>query len=173
MKHFIKHKLVLGFGVMVVLGSFLLSTNVAFAQTVTCQPGTRLNASDDTLCCPSGQKPAQVHGQGVQRSCCPAAAVDKAVKDGKGNASITDGYMAKYCLFSKYINPLVNLLSAAVGVVVVLGIIFGAIQFSSSAGDPQKAANGKNHIRNALLGLLAYILLYAFIQFIIPGGKLN
>jgi hypothetical protein len=44
---------------------------------------------------------------------------------------------------------------------------------SSSAGDPQKSAQGKEHIRNALFGLLAYILLYAFLQFIIPGGRFN
>jgi len=77
------------------------------------------------------------------------------------------------CLFAKYLNPIINLLSAVVGLVVVIGVLFGAIQVSSSAGDPQKAANGKGHIRNALLGLLAYILLYAFLQFIIPGGSLN
>jgi hypothetical protein len=174
MKYFIKHKLFLCFGVMVLLGSFVLSTTpVSALEQKDCPTGTKLLNKDDTICCPSGQKPAQVHGQGVQRSCCPAAAVDKAIADGKGSASITDGYMAKYCLFSKYLNPLVNLLSAVVGVVVVIGIIVGAIQFSSSAGDPQKAANGKNHIRNALIGLLAYILLYAFLQFIIPGGRLN
>jgi hypothetical protein len=90
-------------------------------------------------------------------SCCPKSAAKDATK----------------CLFAKYVNPIVSLMSALVGIVVTVGIIFGAIQFSSSAGDPQKAANGKNHIRNALLGLLAYLLLYAFLQFIIPGGKLN
>jgi hypothetical protein len=76
-------------------------------------------------------------------------------------------------LFTKYINPLITLLSAVVGVVVVIGVIYGAIQVSSSAGDPQKSAQGKEHIRNALFGLLAYILLYAFLQCIIPGGRFN
>ena len=77
------------------------------------------------------------------------------------------------CLFAKYVNPLITLLSAAVGVVVVVAIIVGGIEYSSSAGDPQKAASGKQHIMNALLGLLAYALLYAFLQFIIPGGALH
>lgn len=98
-------------------------------------------------------------------SCCPnTQAFQQATNDGE---------KAKACLFGKYLNPVINLLSAVVGVVVVIGIIVGAVQFSSSAGDPQKAANGKNHIRNSLLGLLAYLLLYAFLQFIIPGGTIN
>lgn len=91
------------------------------------------------------------------RSCCPKSA----------------GSNPSSCLYAKYINPVVNLLSAAVGVVVVAAIIMGAIQFSTSGGDPQKAANGKKHIQNALLGLVAYILLFGFLQFIIPGGLLN
>lgn len=94
------------------------------------------------------------------KTCCP-----------KGVASTQKNPSS--CLFAKYVNPLIALLSAAVGVVVVISIITGAIQFSSSAGDPQKAANAKNKIRNALLGLLAYLLLYAFLQFIVPGGKFN
>ena len=176
MKYSLKHKLSIGFVAMLVMVGFLASALPATSHALTqkdCPSGTYLNAKDDTLCCPKGQLPAQVNGQGVQRSCCPSDAVRKAQADGKGSDSRTDGFMAKYCLFAKYINPVVNLLSAMVAVVVVVGIIVGAIQFSSSAGDPQKAANGKNHIRNALIGLLAYILLYAFLQFIIPGGRLN
>ena len=77
------------------------------------------------------------------------------------------------CLFAKYINPLISLLSAAVGLVVVIAVIIGGIEYSSSGGDPLRAAAGRTHITNALLGLLAYILLYAFLQFLIPGGFLH
>lgn len=76
-------------------------------------------------------------------------------------------------IIQKYINPFINLLAAAVGVIVALSIIIGAIQFSSSAGDPQKAAAGKQRITNALLALVAFIFLYAFLQFLVPGGFLN
>jgi hypothetical protein len=88
-------------------------------------------------------------------SCCPPGSTDY-----------------KSCLFKKYINPFITFLSALVVVVVIIGIIYGAVLVSSSGGDPQKATSGKNHIRNALLGLLAYILFYAFLQFMLPGGKL-
>jgi hypothetical protein len=175
MKHSLKHKIFFGLAAVALFANFSIAALPfsASAQEIVCPSGTKLNNKDDTLCCPSGQLPTQVHGQGVQRSCCPASAVKKAMADGKGSDSKTDGLTAKYCLFSKYLNPTVNALTAVVGLAAAAAIIFGAIQVSSSAGDPQKAANGKNHIRNALVGLLAYILLYSFLQFIIPGGRFN
>jgi len=135
-----------------------------FAATIGCPAGE--TASKDgkscTIVCPPGYTAITAAGQSVSRSCCPASV-----------AGTTESKRPMACLFAKYLNPIINLLSAVVGLVVVIGVLFGAIQVSSSAGDPQKAANGKGHIRNALLGLLAYILLYAFLQFIIPGGSLN
>jgi len=94
-------------------------------------------------------------------TCCPS-------NDQGGNSNQdTD------CLFYKYINPFIDLLSAAVGVVVVIAVIIGAIEFSTSGGDPQRAASGRRHITNALLGLVAYILLYVFLEFLVPGGSLH
>lgn len=77
------------------------------------------------------------------------------------------------CLFAKYINPAVQLLSAAVGVAVVASIIYGAIEFTTSAGDPGRATSGRKRIVNSLIGLAVFLLLYSFLQFVIPGGLLN
>ena len=74
------------------------------------------------------------------------------------------------CLLAKYVNPAIDLLSAVVGLIVVIAVIVGAIEYITSAGDPQRAASGQKHITNALLGLFAYALLYGFLQFLIPGG---
>ncbi len=73
-------------------------------------------------------------------------------------------------IISNYIDPLIVLLNVVVGISVLIGIIFGSLQIITSAGDPQKAANGRGHVRSALIALVAYIVLYAFLQFIIPGG---
>lgn len=89
------------------------------------------------------------------RTCCPQGS-----KDGTA------------CLYNKYINPAINLLSAAVGLIVVAAIIYGGIQYITSAGDPQKAAEGQKRIIEALIGLVAFILLYAVLVFLIPGGFL-
>jgi hypothetical protein len=76
-------------------------------------------------------------------------------------------------LIKKYLNPLITFFSALVGIAVVISIIHGAIEYSSSGGDPQKAARGKQRITNAIIALVAFTFLFAFLQWLIPGGILN
>lgn len=73
-------------------------------------------------------------------------------------------------LVTDYIDPFINLLVALVGIAVVASIIVGGIQYSSSAGDPGKASAAKRRIRDALIALLAFALLYTLLNFLIPGG---
>lgn len=73
-------------------------------------------------------------------------------------------------IIKNYVNPAITLMTILVGLAVVGGIIWGAIQVITSAGDPQKAASGKDHIRNAVIAVIAYVFLWAFLQWVIPGG---
>jgi hypothetical protein len=78
---------------------------------------------------------------------------------------------AKSCdLIKKYINPLITLLSALVGVAVTISIIVGGIQYSSSNGNPQQITAAKTRIRDSVIALLAFFFLYTFLQFLVPGG---
>ena len=73
-------------------------------------------------------------------------------------------------LIVKYIDPFIDFLSALVGVAVVISIIIGGIQYSSSGGDPGKASAAKERIRNAIVALLVYLFLFSILNFLIPGG---
>lgn len=73
-------------------------------------------------------------------------------------------------LYEKYINPFVRLLTAAVGVLAVLMIVIGGVQYSSAGSDPQKVAAAKQRIINAIIGLVAYIFLFGFLNWVVPGG---
>ena len=95
-------------------------------------------------------------------TCCPAKAL-------KGDGTVDP----IACLYGKYINPTINLLAALVGVAVVTAIIYGAIEYTTSAGNPQRTEAGKKRIIEALIGLVAFLLLYSFMQFIVPGGLFN
>jgi hypothetical protein len=64
----------------------------------------------------------------------------------------------------------INFLSMIVGVVVVMMIIIGGIQYSSANGDPKKIAAAKSRVYNALLALVAYLFIFSFLQWLIPGG---
>ncbi len=66
----------------------------------------------------------------------------------------------------------INFFAGLVGVIVTIVIILAGIQYSSAGGDPGKAASAKKHIFNAILALIAFIFLWAFMQWLIPGGLL-
>jgi len=74
------------------------------------------------------------------------------------------------CLVTKYINPAVKFMAAAAGVAVVLSIVIGGIQYSSAGGDPSKVGAARKRIQQAVIALLAFLFLMAFLNFIIPGG---
>ncbi len=67
----------------------------------------------------------------------------------------------------------VRFFSAGVGVVVVISVIIAGIRYSASQANPQATAGAIAQIRNALIGLVIYIFMYALIQFLVPGGAFN
>lgn len=67
----------------------------------------------------------------------------------------------------------INVLSVGVGVVVVIMIIWGGIQYTASRANPQSVQAAKSRIINALFALVAYLFIYAFLQWIVPGGIFN
>lgn len=74
------------------------------------------------------------------------------------------------CLITKYINPAVKFMAAVAGVAVVISIVIGGIQYSSAGGDPSKVSAARKRIQEAVVALLAFLFLMAFLNFIIPGG---
>jgi uncharacterized membrane protein len=65
------------------------------------------------------------------------------------------------------------MLSGLFGLIAVISVIIGGIQFSASGGDPQRVAVARQRISKTVLAIFAYAFLYAFLQFIIPGGVFN
>ena len=89
--------------------------------------------------------------------------VDPAIKCDKKNCD----------LIQKYVNPTMNLLTVAFGLLAVISLIFGSINYTTSEGDPQKASAAKRRIFNVVIAVVAYLFLYSFLQFLIPGGVFN
>jgi hypothetical protein len=76
------------------------------------------------------------------------------------------------CGIVKYLKTFINLLAGLVGVSVVAVLVFGGVQYSTSAGNPQAAAAAKKRISNAILALVTFALMYGFLQWVVPGGVL-
>lgn len=91
-----------------------------------------------------------------------------------GNNTACTGANTRSCLAStplyKDINTVVQVLSALVGVVVVGTIIVGGIQYMTASDNAQAVTSAKSKMTNALIALLAFLFLYAFLQWLIPGG---
>lgn len=149
----------------VLVFSFSLSLVVSIA-------GTSSATVDTTKCADSG---------GTDQSVCPGPVTQGQIACMNGDQSqctpsegqVNCGGNQKCGDIVNSFVDVVNLLSAVVGIIVVGVIIFGGIQFSTSGGDPQRVAEAKKHISNAVIALVAFLLLWAFLNFIIPGGVLN
>ena len=68
------------------------------------------------------------------------------------------------------LNKIVNFLSAGVGIVVIGMIILGGIQYMAAGDKVEAITSAKKRITNALIALLAFIFMFAFLQWVVPGG---
>jgi hypothetical protein len=76
------------------------------------------------------------------------------------------------CIY-RFTIAIFNLLAAGVGIAVIAGIIYGSIVYGTSGGAPQRSQQGVTIITNALIGLLAYFLMWSLINWLVPGGLFN
>lgn len=64
----------------------------------------------------------------------------------------------------------VNILTALVGVAALGGLIYGAILYTSAGSSPDKVKKARSVFTNVVVGIVAYAFMYAFLNFLIPGG---
>ena len=67
----------------------------------------------------------------------------------------------------------IRFLSIGVGLVLAASIIYAGIQYTASQGNPEKTSEAKNRIYNAIIALVFYLLIFAIIQYLVPGGLFN
>ena len=64
----------------------------------------------------------------------------------------------------------INILSAGIGLAALGGIVYGSILYTTAAGNAEQVKKALEFIRNVVIGLVAYALMFALLNFIIPGG---
>lgn len=65
---------------------------------------------------------------------------------------------------------IIDFLSVGVAVVVVGAIAISGVQYVVSQGNPQKTAAARNRIISSLVAVALYMLMYAILQWLVPGG---
>jgi len=66
----------------------------------------------------------------------------------------------------------INILTAGIGVAAVGGVVYGSILYTTAGGSMDQTKQAKTIIFNVIIGLVAYALMYSFLNFLIPGGLL-
>lgn len=76
----------------------------------------------------------------------------------------------QHCGILDYLVIFIRILTSVAGVVIVMMVIVGGIQYSASRDNPQATAAAKSRIFSAILALIVYLFGFAFLQYIVPGG---
>lgn len=63
-----------------------------------------------------------------------------------------------------------NVMTAGVGVLAVAGIVYGAVLYTTAEDKAEQVKNATNIITNVVIGLILYAMMWAGLNFIIPGG---
>lgn len=63
-----------------------------------------------------------------------------------------------------------NILTAGVGIAAVGGIVYGSIMYASAGDSQDQTRKAMDIIKNTVIGLIAYGLMYLVLNFLIPGG---
>ncbi len=161
----IRHILSSALMLVAVTGVFALGpAKVALASPVTCPDGVVVDKD-------AGMTVAEACAghEGINN---PEPALVKNDCNGPG-ADLKAGEAldsANHCAIFDYLLLFINILSALVGVAIAASIIYGGIQYSSAGGDPQKVSAAKRRIFGAVIALAVYTFMFAFLQYIVPGG---
>jgi len=67
----------------------------------------------------------------------------------------------------------VEILSIGVGILAVVGISVSGIQYLTAGGSEEKTRKAKRRIFEIVIGLALYVILYALLQWLLPGFKVG
>lgn len=67
----------------------------------------------------------------------------------------------------------INILTAGIGIVAVGGIIYASIMYTTAGGNPEQTKKAMTIIADIVIGVVAYALMYATLNFLVPGGVFN
>ncbi len=79
----------------------------------------------------------------------------------------------KGCGVSKVLVFIIEILTYGIGITAVIGISVFGIMYLTAGGDAAKTTKAKKRILEIVIGIVLYSVLWALLNFLLPGGKLN
>lgn len=71
------------------------------------------------------------------------------------------------CLFE----TIVDIMTIGIGILGVIGITIVGIQYLTAGGSEEKTRKAKRRMFEIVIGLVAYVLIYAILKWLMPGMK--
>ncbi|MEM6997300.1 MAG: hypothetical protein AAF413_00145 [Patescibacteria group bacterium] len=133
-------------------------------------PATAVTGSDGAFC-DNGTGRLELYTTGE----CPSGAIDAGTPAALGGSTSSSGGSStctshSNCELFNLINGILNVMALLTTLIVVAVAAVGGIQYSASNGNPQRVQSAKNRIYNAIWAYVAFLGLYAFLNYLIPGG---
>ncbi len=107
----------------------------------------------------------------AQAADCPDGTIKVGVPIEKGKECIENN-AASGGAIAVYLRMVLKFLSGGIGLVIVLMMVIAGIQYITSTGDPARVKAAKDRIVNAITALVLFVMAFAILSFIIPGGIL-
>ncbi|MBQ8156581.1 hypothetical protein IJ101_02225 [Candidatus Saccharibacteria bacterium] len=76
-----------------------------------------------------------------------------------------DGEAGMLCILT----TVVDIMSILVGVLAVIGIVIVGIQYMTAGGNEEQTRKAKRRLFEIVIGIVAYILMYALLKWLLPG----
>ncbi|HET8709333.1 MAG TPA: pilin [Candidatus Saccharimonadales bacterium] len=102
----------------------------------------------------------------IEKNLCSGTNID--VTGGSGSGCDTSGNGGKV---NTLLRNIVNIFSAIVGVIAVIMIIVGGLQYITSGGDSNKVSTAKNTIIYAIVGLVIVALAQLIVHFVLSQSS--
>ena len=99
----------------------------------------------------------------IKTSIISGPACDGNSKSGK----VEDNPIWKLLIF------VLNIMIAGVGVLAVAGVVYASVLYVTAADRADQIKKAKDLILNVAIGVIAFGLMYSFLNFLIPGGIFN
>ena len=65
----------------------------------------------------------------------------------------------------------IDIMSIGIGILGLIGILIFGIQYLTGGGDVNKTTKAKHRLYEIVIGLVAWVVLYSFCEWLMPGGK--
>ena len=71
----------------------------------------------------------------------------------------------------KILTTIIDVMTVGIGVLGVIGITIVGIQYLTAGGSEEKTRKAKRRMFEIVIGLVAYVLIYALLKWLMPGMK--